>query len=482
VLQPSDIDISLHQMPSFDKKCFGNILHSILNSITSERMRITLTGFGFFGKGTVLFACFFLLFGCKEKDLSLCQNSSENVVVITCGMVAHEYEACKKGVSRWMQKTGKKALVVPAPNGSNERLTLFQQHLAAESPDIDVYQVDVIWPGLLARHLIDLYPHLSEKRKAQYLPQLLKNNTVAGKLVSLPWFLNVGFLYYRKDLLERYGLGVPQTWEELEKTAHYIVKEENKRGNELWGYVFQGKAYEGLTCNAIEWIASYPHGGSIVELDGHVSINNPEAIYIVQKIADWIGVLSPPGVLNYEQEDCRGIFQLGKTIFMRNWPYAWVVLNNPESPVAGKVGIAILPKGGPHGQSSSVLGGWNLAVSKYSKRQKDAIDLVLFLTSEDELRRRAIEHGYYPPMQSLYVEEKIRSLSPITGLMLDVLKRAVPRPAGQTGAKYSQVSAIFWNMIYETLAHKGTAEKNLGTIEKKLNFISKNGTRWVKKP
>ncbi|MFN7662841.1 MAG: ABC transporter substrate-binding protein [Alphaproteobacteria bacterium] len=444
-------------------------------------MRKETTGSGFWGKSALSFLCFFLLLGCKKKDDDKVSSGSENAVVITCGMVAHEYEACKKGVSRWMEKTGKKAHVVPAPNGSNERLTLFQQHLAAESSDIDIYQVDVIWPGLLARHLIDLYPHLSKERQSQYLPQLLKNNTVGGRLVSIPWFLNVGFLYYRKDLLDRYGLRAPQTWEELEKIARYVVKEEKKRGNEeLWGYVFQGKAYEGLTCNAIEWIASYPNGGSIVELDGRVSIYNPEAIYIVQKIADWIGVLSPPGVLNYEQEDCRGIFQLGKALFMRNWPYAWSALNSPESAVAGKVGITILPKGGKNGQSSSVLGGWNLGVSRYSKRQKDAIDLVLFLTSEEELRRRALEDGYYPPMQALYAEDSIRSLNPITGLMLDVLKRAVPRPAGQTGTKYSQVSAIFWNMIYSTLAHKGTADKNLKTIEKKLNFISKNGTRWIK--
>jgi len=353
--------------------------------------------------------------------------------------------------------------------------------LAAESSDIDIYQVDMVWPGLLSRHLIDLYPYISEQRKKQYLPQLLENNTVAQRLVSIPWFLNVGLLYYRKDLLEKYGVSVPTTWEDMEKAAHYILKEEKKTGNDsLWGYVFQGKAYEGLTCNAIEWIASYPGGGSIVELDGRVSINNPEAVYIVQKVASWIGVLSPPGVLNYIQEDCRGIFQIGKSIFMRNWPYAWVVLNNPESPVAGNVGITILPKGGKNGKSSSVLGGWSLAVSKYSQRKKDAIDLVLFLTGKNELRRRALEHGYYPTMAALYKEKKVKSLSPITDLMLKLLKGAVPRPAGQTGTKYSQVSAIFWNMIYKTLAHKGSAEKNLKSVEKKLNFISKNGTRWIK--
>ena len=364
------------------------------------------------------------LSGCGDQK-KISQSKDKDTVVITCGMVAHEYAACKKGVSRWIQKTGKKAQVVPAPNGSNERLTLFQQHLAAGASDIDIYQVDMVWPGLLSRHMIDLNPYLSKTQRKQYLPQLLKNNTVNGKLVSLPWFLNVGLLYYRKDLLEKYGVDVPKTWEELEKTSQSIQDAEKKVGNpDLWGYVFQGKAYEGLTCNAIEWIASYPKGGSIVELDGQVSINNPEAIYITNKVASWIGTISPKGVLNYEQEDCRGIFQLGKAIFMRNWPYAWVVLNNPDSPVAGQVGITILPKGGPEGHSSSVLGGWNLAVSKYSERQKDAIDLVLFLTSKDEQRRRALEHGYYPTMQSLYAESKIKKLSPVTSLMIDVLRNA----------------------------------------------------------
>ena len=426
--------------------------------------------------------CALLLFlsGCRE-DKKLQLPAEEDAVVITCGMVAHEYAACKKGVSRWMQKTGKKAHVVPAPNGSNERLTLFQQHLAAGASDIDIYQVDMVWPGLLSRHMIDLAPHLSKDQYEEYLQQLLKNNTVKGKLVSLPWFLNVGLLYYRSDLLQKYNISVPKTWEDMEKAAKFIQEAEKQNGNlDLWGYVFQGKAYEGLTCNAIEWIASYPNGGSIVELDGRVSINNPEAIYITQKVADWVGTLAPKGVLNYEQEDCRGIFQLGKAIFMRNWPYAWIVLNNPESPVAGHVGVTVLPKGGENGHSSSVLGGWNLAVSKYSKRQQDAIDLVLFLTSKDEQRRRALDHGYYPTMQSLYEEAEIKKISPITSIMLDVIKNAVPRPAGQTGAKYSQVSAMFWNMVYRTLSGKSTAQKNFEQLEKKLNFISANGTKWIK--
>ena len=45
---------------------------------------------------------------------------------------------------------------------------------------------------------------------------------------------------------------------------------------DFYGFLFQGAAYEGLTCNALEWLAS-GGGEHIVESDGKVSINNPQA-------------------------------------------------------------------------------------------------------------------------------------------------------------------------------------------------------------
>jgi trehalose/maltose transport system substrate-binding protein len=247
---------------------------------------------------------------------------------------------------------------------------------------------------------------------------------------------------------------------------------------ELWGFVFQGKAYEGLTCNALDWISSYKGGGTIVDAQGKVTINNPAAITAIDNVAKWVGTISPTGVLNYEQEDCRGVFQAGKAIFMRNWSYAWNLLNDKESPVAGKVGITPMPKGGADGLSTGTIGGWNLAVSKYSHNQKDAIDLVLYLTSEEELRHRALDHGYYPSMPKLYAEPKVLAISPIVKTMLDILKNVSMRPAAQTGDKYSQVSSIFWNAVHTTLSGKHPAAKSLADAEKKLNLLSRNGKSW----
>jgi trehalose/maltose transport system substrate-binding protein len=426
--------------------------------------------------------CLFLILNSCKKETSFDINSDDDTVVIACGMVAQEFEACEKGVALWQAKTGKKAKVVPVPTGSNEKLTLFQQHLAAESPDIDIYPIDVIWPGLLANHLVDLTPYISSELKDQYIPQIIASNTVNGKIVALPLYVQVGLLYYRKDLLEKYNLPVPSSWEELETTSQKIMKEEHTQGNDqLWGFLFQGRAEEGLTCNALEWISSYKGGGQIVEPNGRVSVDNPAAVSIVNRVAGWVGTLSPKGVLNYKQEDARGVFQLGQAIFMRNWPYAWPVLNSEDSSVAGKIGIRQLPRGGKDGKSSGTTGGSNFAVSKYSRHKMDAINLILFLTSAPELKRRALEHGYYPTMTHLYEDPEVLAISPVAGIMLDVLRKGVtPRPAAQTGPKYSQASAIFWNMVHGTLSGKAPAEKTLAKAAKKLNFISKDGTRWYK--
>jgi len=404
--------------------------------------------------------------------------NNEDMVTITCGMVGMEHKACKQGVELWEKKTGKKAKVLPAPNGSNERLTIFQQYLAAGDSSIDIYQVDVVWPGLLENHLEDLKQYIPKEELDEYIPVLMENNTVNGRLVAMPWFIQIGFLYYRKDLLEKYNRPVPQTWEELEETAKIIMKGEKKSGKDIWGYVFQGKAYEGLTCNALEMVNSTKEGGIVVDPKGKVTINNSYAAGVINRLSSWIGTIAPEGVLNYEQEDCRGIFQSGKAVFMRNWPYAWPLMNSNDSPVKGKIGIAPLPKGGRDGRHTGVLGGWNLAISKYSKHKEDAADLVRFLTGKQELKRRSIMGGYFPTIKSLYNDKEVIEANPLMKIMKKVLKTITARPAGQTGSKYSQVSSVFWNSVHQTLSKKGKAEENFSTAEEKLNALSKNGKKW----
>ncbi len=235
---------------------------------------------------------------------------------------------------------------------------------AAKSTDLDILNVDVVWPGIIKDHLLDLTQYAKGAEK-EHFPAIVANNTVGGKLLAMPWFTDAGVLYYRKDLLAKYGEKAPTTWDELTATAKKVMEAERKAGNgDMQGFVFQAKAYEGLTCDALEWVASYG-GGSIVDGTGKVTINNPKAAKALTTAAGWIGTIAPTGVLNYGEEDARGVFQKGNSVFMRNWPYAWSLSQGADSPVKGKVGVVALPKGGD-GKTAAALGGWQPEGSRRS--------------------------------------------------------------------------------------------------------------------
>lgn len=236
---------------------------------------------------------------------------------ISCGAVGVELQLCKAGVEEWSAKTGVEVEIVSTPNSSTERLALYQQILAAQGDDIDILQVDVVWPGILAPHLVDLRAHAPSAGEGHF-PALIENNTVDGKLLALPWWTDAGVLYYRTDLLEKHGFAPPTTWAEMTEAASTVMAKERASGDDdLWGFVWQGKAYEGLTCDALEWLDSYG-AGAIVGADGVVTVNNPKAVTAVSMAADWIGEISPEGVLNYDEEAARGVFQSGNAVFMRN--------------------------------------------------------------------------------------------------------------------------------------------------------------------
>ncbi|GKW48943.1 ABC transporter substrate-binding protein [Halomonas sp. NCCP-2165] len=394
-------------------------------------------------------------------------------LTISCGAVGVELELCEQGVTQWEEQTGHSVDIVSTPNSSTERLSLYQQILSANSSDIDVLQIDVVWPGLLANHLLDLGETLGEDAAAGHFPAIVENNTVDGRLVAMPWFTDAGVLYYRKDLLEEYGFAPPETWEELTAIAREIQAGEQAAGDRIWGYVFQGRAYEGLTCNALEWVASHG-GGTIVDAEGNLTVNNADAAAALDLAASWIGDITPEGVLNYTEEEARGLFQSGNAVFMRNWPYAWSLAQGEESEVRGRVGVVKLPHG-EGGNSAATLGGWNLAVSRYSEHPELAADLVAFLTGEAEQKRRAIEGSYNPTLERLYADEEVLAAVPFFGTLYDTFANAVARPSAATGESYGRVSNAFFDTTHSVLSGEMSAPDALTQLEGQLRRLER---RW----
>ncbi len=370
--------------------------------------------------------------------------------------------------------TGNTVTIVPMPSSTTDQFGQYKLWLAAGNADIDVYTTDVIWAPQLADQFLDL-TDAAKDVVGQHFPSIIESQTVDGKLVAIPAYTDAPALFYRKDLLEKYNKPVPTTWPEMAATAKEIMDGERAANPDMWGFVFQGNAYEGLTCNALEWVKSYG-GGQVIEADGSISINNPQAVAAIDELASFIGTISPEGNLAYMEEESRGVWQLGNAVFMRNWPYAYALGEGADSAIKGKFDVAPLPAGvGEGARSAATLGGWNYAVSKYSKSPDEAIKLALYLGSAEVQKARAIQQTNLPTIEALYDDPEIAAAAPIIPNWKEIFQNAVPRPSAPTKANYNEVSSEFWGAVHNTLSGDGSAAENLEVLEADLTELKGDG-------
>ena len=396
-------------------------------------------------------------------------------VFYVSGAVGNAVENFKLLVKPWEEATGHTVTMVPMPASTTDQFAQYRLWLAAGTADIDLFQTDVIWAPQLADHFVDM-TEIAKDLAPTHFPSIIESQTVGGKLVALPIFTDAPALYYRKDLLEKYGVAVPTTWAELTVAAQTVQDGERAAGKgDFWGFVWQGNAYEGLTCNALEWVKSFG-GGQIVEPDGTISINNEKAAMALDTVKGWVGTISPEGVLAYQEEEARGVWQTGNAAFMRNWPYAYGLGNGADSAVKDLFGVTTLPVGGEGDTSAATLGGWNVAVSKYSTKQEAAISLAMYLAGPEAQKQRAIAESNLPTIVALYDDADIAAAQPIIPQWKDVFLNAVPRPSAPTLGNYNEVSAKFWSAVHATLSGNGTAAENLEVLEAELTELK--GDAW----
>jgi trehalose/maltose transport system substrate-binding protein len=376
--------------------------------------------------------------------------------------------------AKFLEATGITVNRVPGEESATDRLAIYNQQLGAASSDNDVYQIDVIWPGIMAQHATNLLPTLADLA-AQHFPAIVQNNTVNDALVGMPWFTDAGLLYWRTDLFEKYGIEKgPETWAELETMAKTIQDGEKAANPDFQGFVWQGLAYEGLTCNALEWQYSNG-GGSIIEPDGTVSVNNPQVIAAFERAAAWVGNISPQDVTTYKEPETVNVFAPGNSAFARNWPYMWSITQDTAagSPLVGKVDVSPLPKGdGPDAKNADTLGGWQLMVSKYSKNVDAAVEYVKFMCSPEIQKSRAIERSLLPTIASVYDDPDVAAASEFMPRLKPVFQGgAVARPSTVSGELYNSVSIAYHQRVNQILTGGASAEDAVAEIESELNDI-----------
>lgn len=353
---------------------------------------------------------------------------------------------------RFTQDTGIAVKVVPKPQSGTDAYQTYLRFFQAQSADVDVIMIDVIWTGAFGPHLLDVTNKFSTEAKQHYA-SLIENNTVGGKLVALPWFADLGLLYYRTDLLKKYNLsGPPQTWQDLQQQATTIMNGEKAANPNFTGYVFQGNAYEGLTCNGLEWLAS-TGGGMIVE-NGKVTVNNPQATTTLNTVRGWVGTIAPRGVTTFQEDDARNVFQGGNSAFMRNWPYAYAAAKK-GSPISGMFDAGPLPASSGQ-QHTGAVGGQELCVSKYSKNQDASIEFVRYLAGPEVQTWRGVVGGYVPTIQTVASASAVVEAQPFLANITNV-QRAT-RPSTELADQYNQASTYFFQGVNQILNGQDAAQ------------------------
>ena len=392
----------------------------------------------------------------------------QKVTFVGDAAVGASHKRDLKLVARFKKDTGINVNLVPHPSASDASYSQLARAFGSKSSSIDVAMLDVVWPGAFAPYLVDLKSKLGKAAKA-HAQGIIQNDTIGGKLVAMPWFGDFGILYYRKDLLKKYGYSKPPTtWNTLFAMARKIQDGEQKSNKNFYGFVFQGNSYEGLTCDALEWVAS-AGGGHFID-NGKVTINNSKAATILDAMRAQIGKTTPRGVTSYDEEGARNVFAAGNAAFMRNWPYAYSANSAAGVPVKGKFGVTVLPHGAA-GPSVGTVGGWQLGVSKYSKHKAAAIELVRYLTSPAVQKFDAIYNTNVPTIPAVARIKAVVKANPyLTPAIANVAR--VTRPGKYLKTHYNEGSKAIYQGVSQIL--NGTPAKNvLPSVASKLQRLVK---------
>ncbi len=334
-----------------------------------------------------------------------------------------------------------------APQSSTQIHDLLAQKFKNRDARLDVFFMDAVWPAEFASAgwALPLDRYFAAVEQEKFLPATVSANRYRGQIFGVPVFIDTGLLYYRKDLLEKYAIAPPQTWNQMFQAAKTIVGREQDR--QLVGFSGQFKQYEGLVCNMMEYILS--NGGALWDEKRMISaLDQPAALQAVRFVRDHIiGEISGRGMLAYEEPESLALFTQGRAIFHRNWPYAWAIANDPaSSKVAGRVGMSPLP-GFAVGTGAAALGGWQLGISRYSRNPDLAWRFVAFMTGPDVQKRIALATGRAPTRTALYDDNEIAAKIPQLKSLLASFKRAVPRPTTPVYVPLSNIMQRYFSSV-----------------------------------
>jgi multiple sugar transport system substrate-binding protein len=356
--------------------------------------------------------------------------------------------------------------VVEGPNSPNLIEDLYTTAFLLGNSPYDLVNMDVTWAPKFASAgwLRDLTGEFSEAELVPFSRQDVEGGKYKGRLYRIPVRSDAGVLYYRKDLLEKAGLPIPKTLEELITSSKKLQQQKAVR----WGYLWQGRQYEGGTAMFVEIIRGF-NGFWINPQTLEVGLDRPEVIRAVEFLRRTIAEgVSPPGVTTYVEEDTRRIFQAGEAAFLRSWPYVWPLANQPDSLMRGKVGIMPMLGAKNSNTSGSCLGGWGLGIAKNSRHPKEALEAIRFITSAAAQKQFILDAGYVPSRRQLFSDPDVIAKYSHYPELLKITDRAVLRPPI---AQYAQASDILQRYLSAAITNQMSSESAMQAAAKETRLL-----------
>ena len=361
-------------------------------------------------------------------------------------------------------KTNKSGIHVTwrnGPSSTDNLLTIYDDLLRAHSSNIDVMSIDVVYPAEFASNgwTVPLNSRWPSSDQANYLPGPIKSCTYNGQVVAAPLRTDLGVLYYRTDIVST----PPKTFTDLASMAT------SNASKTKYGYVWQGSQYEGLVCDFVEVLAGY--GGSVLDPNNSktVTVNSPQGVQALTEMVSWVGTISPTSITTYTEEPSRLAFQNGDAIFMRNWPYAYSLGNDPtKSKVAGKFNITSMPYGGSNTVGHSCVGGWNMAINAFSKNVDASWSFMQYMLGSYAQQQLAIKGSFTPSLKSVYNNPQVLSAQPLFSKLQPILQNSLPRPVSPV---YPDLSNIVQTHVHQALTKQVTPTAALTALQTELQAL-----------
>jgi ABC-type glycerol-3-phosphate transport system substrate-binding protein len=349
-----------------------------------------------------------------------------------------------------------------APADTGQLLTILTTMLRARSASYDVFPMDIIWPAEFGSNgwTVPVDSKWPASDRANYLPGPLAGCTYNGKLWAAPYRTDAGLIYYRTDIIKT----APTTWAEMTSMAKAGAPSKAKVG-----YVWQGAQYEGLVCDFTEVL--YGYGGSVLDPNNpkSVTVNSPEGIAALTLMTSWVGGISPSAVTTYKEEDARSSWQNGDSVFMRNWPYAYALGNDPSSSkIAGKFEVHNMLYGGTNTTGHSSLGGWQYGINAFSKNPDAGWKFIQHQLAEPAQKTLAVKLSLTSTLKSIYTDPDVLKANPFFSKLAPVFLTAQPRPVTPF---YPDVSNAIQVRIHNALTKQSSPADALSGLQSDLQAI-----------